>query len=76
MEILEYSSKYGDIDRVLYLVKNTIGLERIVINCKYDCRSRVMKTKQQLREDEEFSRRQAMTQLKPLVTSNIQFVCQ
>ncbi|KAF3441855.1 hypothetical protein FNV43_RR15770 [Rhamnella rubrinervis] len=75
VEVLEYSSKYGDIDRVLYLIKNTVGLQRIVINCKYDHTLRIMKTKQQLLEDEEVSRRQALTQLQPQVPSNIQFVC-
>ncbi|KAF3441863.1 hypothetical protein FNV43_RR15778 [Rhamnella rubrinervis] len=75
VEILEYSSKYGDIDRVLYLIKNTVGLQRIVINCKYNHTLRIMKTKQQLLEDEEVSRRHALTQLQPQVPSNIQFVC-
>ncbi|KAF3441851.1 hypothetical protein FNV43_RR15766 [Rhamnella rubrinervis] len=75
VEILEYSSKYGDIDRVLYLIKNTVGLQRIVINCKYNHALRIMTTKQQLLEDEEVSRRHALTQLQPQVPSNIQFVC-
>ncbi|KAF3446063.1 hypothetical protein FNV43_RR11242 [Rhamnella rubrinervis] len=75
VEILEYSSKFGDMDRVLYLIKNTVGLQRIVINCKYNHPLRIMKTKQRLLEDEEVSRRHAMTQLQPQVPSDIQFVC-
>ncbi|KAF3441844.1 hypothetical protein FNV43_RR15759 [Rhamnella rubrinervis] len=75
VEILEYSSKFGDMDRVLYLIRNTVGLQRIVINCKYNNPLRIMKTKQQLLEDEEVSRRHAMTQLQPQVPSDIQFVC-
>lgn len=76
VEILEYNGKCGDMEFVVYLINNCVALQKIVINCNYvHHRSRPTKTKQQLLEDEQFSRMHAMTQLRIKVPSNIEFVC-
>ncbi|KAF3441672.1 hypothetical protein FNV43_RR15587 [Rhamnella rubrinervis] len=65
VEVLEYSSKFDDVDRVLYLVRNTVALEKIVVDCKYYHRIRLMKTKQQIIDPEVFSRMQHSLNLNP-----------
>lgn len=75
VEIVEYSSEFGDFERLMYLMQNTVALEKIIINCKYDSHARIEKTIEQLFEEEGVARRHALNQLQREIPSAIEFVC-
>ncbi|KAH7518824.1 hypothetical protein FEM48_Zijuj09G0212200 [Ziziphus jujuba var. spinosa] len=74
VEIVEYSSEFGDFELVMYLIQNTVALEKIIINCKHDSRPRIEKNIEQLFEEEEIARSHAMSQLQREIPSTIEFV--
>ncbi|XP_060672216.1 FBD-associated F-box protein At5g38590 isoform X1 [Ziziphus jujuba] len=74
VEIFSYNYFLGDMERVLYLIKHAVALEKIIVNCKCNQRLKRFKTKQQLFEAEEISKSHAMTQLQPQIPSHIEFI--
>lgn len=76
VKIIEYSDEFPYMKHVLYRIEHCVSLEKIVIDSKSSCPSRLSTSKDVVLKDEERARRHAMSQLKPQIPSTVEFVCQ